>query len=62
MLLIARNSDKQTKIDFQLNANEPYPIVNPATIVGHFGQTVLLTSFEIYAIAYEHGKCFIFFR
>ena len=43
MLLIAQNSDKQTKTDFQMNANEPYPIVNPAGIV-------LVTSFEIYAI------------
>ena len=33
-----------------MNANEPYSIVNPARIVGNFGQTVLVTSFEIYAI------------
>ena len=33
-----------------MNATEPYPIVNPARIVGNFGQSVLVRSFEIYAI------------
>ena len=50
MLLIGQNSDKQTITDFQMNATEPYPIVNPARIVGNFGQSVLVRSFEIYAI------------
>ena len=32
------NFDKQTEIDFQMSANEPYP-VKPAIIVGIFVQT-----------------------
>ena len=33
-----------------MNANEPYSIVNSARIAGNFGQTVLVTSFQIHAI------------
>ena len=47
LLFIVQTSDKQTEIDFQMNANELYPIVKPAIIVGICGQTGLVTSFLI---------------
>ena len=49
-LFIAQTADKQTEIDFQINANELYSIVKSARIVGIFGQNTLVTSIGIHAI------------
>ena len=43
LLFIVQTSDKQTEIEFQMNANELYPIVKPTIIVGICGQTGLVT-------------------
>ena len=40
MLFIAQILEKQSKIDFQMNANELYSIVKSAIIVGIFGQKI----------------------
>ena len=50
MPFIVQTSDKQTEINFQMNANELYPIVKPEVIVGICGQTRLVTSFTEHAI------------
>ena len=47
---MVQTSDKQTEIDFQMNANELYPIVKSAIIVGICGETGLVTSFIEHAI------------
>ena len=52
MLFIVQTSYKKTEIDFQMNANELYPIVKPAIIVGICGQTELVTSFIEHAFRY----------
>ena len=50
LLFIVQTLDKQTEIDFQTNANELYPIIKPAIIVGICGQTGFVTSFIEHAI------------
>ena len=42
--------DKQSGIDFQMNANELYSIAKPARIVGIPGETTLVRSLGIHAI------------
>ena len=48
--LYLQTSGRQTEIDFQMSANELYPTVKPAIIVGTCGQTGLVTSFIEHAI------------
>ena len=50
---MVQTSDKQTEIDFQMNANELYPIVKPAIIVEICEQTGLMTSFIENAIRFH---------
>ena len=50
---MVQTSDKQTEIDFQMNANELYPIVKPAIIVEICEQTGLMTSFIQHAIRFH---------
>ena len=45
LFIVQTSTDTQTEIDFQMNANELYPIVKLAIIVGIFGQAGLVTSF-----------------
>ena len=50
LLFKGPTSEKKTEIDFQMNANQLYPIVKPAIIVGMCAETGLVTSFVEHAI------------
>ena len=48
--IYSTNFGQKTETDFQMYANELYPIVKPAIIVRICGQTGLVTSFIEHAI------------